>query len=164
MRGESLNARARRLNEPVKVTVVLSTFAARRLYAHAMQLGVSGDDAVGEAVREWCGRRDGRLDRRRRLDFERQMREAPQDFVRYLRNPAGHPSAASYMLPSMPIPALTLKARRVATGTSQERLAQLAGCSLSTVRMYENGLIPSKGSPALARITETLNTLEGEAA
>jgi transcriptional regulator with XRE-family HTH domain len=38
----------------------------------------------------------------------------------------------------------SVRARRLAAGLSQERLARLADCSLSTVRLAERGLLPGE--------------------
>lgn len=56
-------------------------------------------------------------------------------------------------------PAGALKERRKAAGLSQEEVAQLARCSLNTVRNYENGLAP-KASAALSRIELALAHIE----
>jgi transcriptional regulator with XRE-family HTH domain len=48
-----------------------------------------------------------------------------------------------------------LKSRRLAAGMSQQRLAQLADCSVSIVGLLERGLTP-KHSDVLARIDAAL--------
>jgi transcriptional regulator with XRE-family HTH domain len=60
---------------------------------------------------------------------------------------------------------VTLRARRAALGISQQRLAELAGCSLSMVRVLESGYEPET-SRVLDRIDRVLNdeTQPGEAA
>ena len=47
-----------------------------------------------------------------------------------------------------------LREQRRALGLSQEKVAQLADCSVSTVRLYENGL--NATGPALGRIVHVL--------
>ncbi len=49
-----------------------------------------------------------------------------------------------------------LRAMRRAAGISQERLAQLADCSLHTVALFERGYRPSR-SDVLPRIVAVLN-------
>lgn len=49
-----------------------------------------------------------------------------------------------------------LRALRKAAGMSQERLAQLAGCSLHTVALFERGYRPGR-SDVLPRIIAVLN-------
>lgn len=55
-----------------------------------------------------------------------------------------------------------LKERRLAIGLSQQRLAELVGCSIATVRLVENGWQAS--DEMLARITAALEGEEKAAA
>lgn len=56
----------------------------------------------------------------------------------------------------------SLKERRLATGLSQQRLAELAGCSIATVRLVENGWQAS--AEMLTRIVTALENEEKAAA
>ena len=58
--------------------------------------------------------------------------------------------------------ARTLRDRRKALDLSQQRLAELAECSMSIVRMFENGYRPTQESEALARIEKVLEREEGK--
>ena len=49
-----------------------------------------------------------------------------------------------------------LRSRRAAVGLSQQRLAELAACSLAMVRLLESGYSP-KDSDVVPRIERTLN-------
>lgn len=49
-----------------------------------------------------------------------------------------------------------LREARLAAGLSQEALAAKAQCSISYVRMLENGYRPGPGSPTMARIVKAL--------
>jgi transcriptional regulator with XRE-family HTH domain len=55
----------------------------------------------------------------------------------------------------------SLRGRRPALGLSQQRLAQLARCSISGLRLYERGFRPTC-SPTLDRIERVLAELEAE--
>jgi transcriptional regulator with XRE-family HTH domain len=57
-----------------------------------------------------------------------------------------------------------LRARRLALGLSQERLAAIVGCSRVRLSMWEGGLVPRRPTPVLARINATLTALEAEQA
>ena len=50
-----------------------------------------------------------------------------------------------------------LKTARKAAGLSQQRVAELAGCSVSYVRVLEAGYRPENDSDVLSRITGVLN-------
>jgi transcriptional regulator with XRE-family HTH domain len=50
-----------------------------------------------------------------------------------------------------------LRARRLAAGLSQQRLAELAGCSISFLGLLERGMTP-KRSDVLPRIEKALVT------
>jgi transcriptional regulator with XRE-family HTH domain len=50
-----------------------------------------------------------------------------------------------------------LKAARKAAGLSQQRVAELAGCSVSYVRVLESGYRPESDSTVLARIADVIN-------
>ncbi len=56
-----------------------------------------------------------------------------------------------------------LRERRERLGVPRTTVAGLAGCAMSTLANYENGALPRKGTPTLARILEVLGQLEGEA-
>ncbi len=49
-----------------------------------------------------------------------------------------------------------LRARREAAGLSQQRLAELAGCSIATIGLYEGGYSPSR-STVLERLLAVLD-------
>ncbi|MGI8597503.1 MAG: helix-turn-helix transcriptional regulator [Thermoleophilaceae bacterium] len=53
------------------------------------------------------------------------------------------------------------RARRVAAGLSQQRLAELAGCSVAMVRVLEGGYKPSY-SDVLGRIARVLDALQDD--
>lgn len=50
-----------------------------------------------------------------------------------------------------------LRAARKAAGFSQQRVAEMAGCSVSYVRMLESGYQPEHESGVLIRIADVLN-------
>ena len=50
-----------------------------------------------------------------------------------------------------------LRAARKAAGLSQQRVAELAGCSVSYVRVLESGYRPENDSDVLSRIAAVLN-------
>lgn len=56
-------------------------------------------------------------------------------------------------------PEVTIRDRRRARGISQQRLAELASCSLSMVRVLESGYEPGT-SRVLDRIDRALNDVE----
>jgi transcriptional regulator with XRE-family HTH domain len=56
-------------------------------------------------------------------------------------------------------PAVEIRELRQARGLSQERVAQLAGCSTSMVRQLERGYVPV-GSAVLPRVIRALNEEE----
>ncbi len=49
-----------------------------------------------------------------------------------------------------------LRARREAAGLSQQRLAELAGCSIAAIGLYEGGYSPSR-STVLERVLAVLD-------
>lgn len=49
-----------------------------------------------------------------------------------------------------------LRARREAAGLSQQRLAELAGCSIATIGLYEGGYSPAR-STVLERVLAVLD-------
>ena len=55
--------------------------------------------------------------------------------------------------------AVAIRDRRAALGISQQRLAELAGCSLSMVRLLDRGYAP-EASAVLDRINSILNDVE----
>ncbi len=57
--------------------------------------------------------------------------------------------------------ASSIRDRRRARGITQQRLAELAGCSLSMVRVLESGLQPAV-SPTLARVDAVLGAVDQE--
>ncbi len=64
---------------------------------------------------------------------------------------------------TLPTPAaVDLRELRQTRGLSQERVAQLAGCSTSMVRQLERGYVPA-GSAVLPRVVEALNEEGGSA-
>jgi predicted transcriptional regulator len=60
------------------------------------------------------------------------------------------------MLPTLTTGAVVIRERRAELGLSQQRLAELASCSLSMVRLLESGY-QVKTSLVLDRIIEVLN-------
>ena len=59
----------------------------------------------------------------------------------------------------------TIRSRRRALGISQQQLAELAQCSIASVRQYENGLRPSSdAAPVYERILDALAEAEKVAA
>jgi transcriptional regulator with XRE-family HTH domain len=56
-----------------------------------------------------------------------------------------------------------LKERRLRLQLSQVRLSAMSTCSLSSLQMYERGLVPLRPTPALADLFATLEELEAEA-
>jgi DNA-binding transcriptional regulator YiaG len=50
-----------------------------------------------------------------------------------------------------------LRTARKAAGLSQQRVAELAGCSVSYVRVLESGYRPENDSDVLVRIADVLN-------
>lgn len=55
-----------------------------------------------------------------------------------------------------------LRERRLALGLTQQRLAQLADCSLSSVELLDRGLTPRYRSDVALRIDAALAAIESE--
>jgi predicted transcriptional regulator len=55
-----------------------------------------------------------------------------------------------------------LRERRLALGLTQQRLAQLAECSLSSVELLDRGLTPRYRSDVALRINAALTAIENE--
>jgi transcriptional regulator with XRE-family HTH domain len=58
-------------------------------------------------------------------------------------------------------PHLTLRARRLAAGLSQQRLAELAGVSFHMVTLLDNGYAPAR-SAVRTKVLTALEQLEGQ--
>lgn len=63
--------------ELVGLRVLVHPYTLARLDALLEARGLSREEAVAEAIRDWALAREGSLDRQRRLRLERAMREAP---------------------------------------------------------------------------------------
>ena len=56
-----------------------------------------------------------------------------------------------------------LRARREAAGATQQQLAEMAGCSISYVRLLEAGFTPTRGSDVMPRLMAALENFAAPA-
>jgi predicted transcriptional regulator len=66
----------------------------------------------------------------------------------------------AHMQSTLTEPRLSLRERRLAAGLSQQRLAELAGCSFHMITLFDNGYAPAH-SRVRAKVLAVLDKLEG---
>ena len=180
----TLNERYANLNRPVRVTVTLPLQTLIKVEGQAREIGLSRQQALGEAVGDWSVRRERSLNRHNRLLVERALEEAKdkepvevllERFRRQMGATAGGEhkdwSEPLTCVPEVPkvhtmtssTQALTLRQRREALGLSRQRLASLADVSTGSLAQFEGGLIP-KESKVLGLIEAALREQERLAA
>jgi hypothetical protein len=76
VRKDTLTRRFQALNRPAKLTITIPIQTLLRVDGIAKQQGISRREAVQEAVRDWAVARERSLNRQRRLELTKAMREA----------------------------------------------------------------------------------------
>ena len=171
-----LRDRAEGLNRPTKVTLSVPLGTLVKIEGIAKQFHLTRKEALEEAVREWMLRREEALTGRYRRGVEKAMRESMDkrpmgqllDDFRAQMEANGNfrpdpltDGRGSSSVGSMQ--SLTLGERRKALGLSQQKLAEDAGCSVGTVRLYESGYRQQR-SELIVKIEQALDEAERAAA
>lgn len=184
MRKDTIKSRGEGLGRGVDVRATVSVTTVIRLEGLAKQQGISRSKAVEEAIRFWCMARERSLNRQRRLEVEKAMREAADQkpiaellerFRAQMESVGEEPTevedkdlaggltsvAPSASLEDMAL--VPMRKRREALGLTRQQLAALADCSLSMLQMLEGGYTPSTGQ-VVGRVEKALAEAEQKAA
>lgn len=179
MRKDTLGRRFAGLNRPATVSIKLPLQVLLRVEGAAKQDGISRAAALEEAVLSWSVRRERSLNRQRRLELAKALRQAADhqpiaELLERFRRQMGDAEAGehkdrargltgtdkSVRLVAMRL--VSMRERREALGLTRQQLAQLAGCSLSMLQMLEGGYKPVTGR-VMGRIEKALAKAEREA-
>ena len=172
-RKDSLGARFRLNNTPVKLEVETTLHTMLTLQGLGEQMGLSVEEIVSDAIGWWKVRRETSLNRRGRLRVENALREAKDsrpaqeiidDFLRQMKaNAVGGDHLSDGCCTTLGMAqsddSQQLRARREALGLSQKKLAELSRLSVSYIVQLERGLTP-KASPKLEQLEATLSEQE----
>lgn len=184
MRKDTIKSRGEGLGRAVDVRATVSVTTVIRLEGLAKQQGLTRSKAVEEAIRFWCVARERSLNRQRRFEVEKAMREAAdqqpiaellQRFRAQMESVGEEPpeaedkdcdqgltsAAPSASLGDMAL--VPIRERREALGITRQQLASLAECSMTMLQMLEGGYTPTTGLVA-GRVEKALAEAEQKAA